>query len=402
MKVIIDLLRILAFDSGALRRLAESRAVGRGVLYLSAGYLTFMLVRNSVYAVLQEPGLQPSGLFELLLRTNLLETLLFLLLVYIPALILLGNSISGYGLGLSISKKEYETHVSALFPLWGLLFLVAAPLQRLAPQFLVLGGGFLGISIGLLILFILILVYGIWSVRELNFVSVAAATGVFVLSGFTLSVFYFLTAVFLALPLFLMIPLFFLGYQRMRSYFSSQSGERVFQQHLRLLTLNPQDADANHQLGLIHLKRRSLDAAAACFDNAIRIDGADPDYHYCLGRVYELRGEWQQALDQYEATYRLNPDYGLGDIFREVGKAYLQTGNRQKGMEFLNFFLNNRGSDPEGRYWLAVAWRDSGDLNQMRVQLHMILEQARSNPQFFRKEHREWIFRARSLLKQEA
>ena len=98
----------------------------------------------------------------------------------------------------------------------------------------------------------------------------------------------------------------------------------------------------------------------------------------------------------------MSPEYGLGDIFREVGKAYLQTGNIQKGMEFLNFFLNSRGSDPEGRYWLAVAYRDSGDSNQMRVQLHMILEQARSSPKFFRKEHREWIFRARSLLKQEA
>jgi tetratricopeptide (TPR) repeat protein len=402
MKFIIDLLRILAFDSRALRRLAENRTVWCGVLFLSAGYLAFMLIRNSVYAVLQESGVYPTGRFDRLVQTNLPEALIFLSLVYVPALILLGNSISGHGLGFSISKQEYEAHISALFPLWGLLFLVAAPMQRLAPQFLVLGGGVFGISIGLLVLFTLMLVYSIWAFRELNFVSMAAATAIFVLSGLTLPVFYFLTAFFFALPIFIMIPLLYLGYQRLRGYFSSQSGERVFQQHLHLLTLNPQDADAHHQLGLIHLKRRNFDAAARYFDNAIRIEGADPDYHYYRGRVHELLGEWPQALEQYEATYRLSPEYGLGDIFREVGKAYLLTGNAQKGMEFLNFFLQNRGSDPEGRYWLAVGYRDLGDFSQMRIQLHLILEQARSNPRFFRKEHREWIFRARSLLKQEA
>jgi tetratricopeptide (TPR) repeat protein len=402
MRFIIDLLRLLAFDSRALRRMAENRTVWRGVLCLSTGYLTFMLIRDSVYAVLQESGSPPTGSFDPLLHANLPEALLFLSLVYVPTLILLGNSISGYGLGFSISRLEYEAHISGLLPLWGLLFFIAAPLQWLVPQFLVLGGGFFGISIGLLACFILMVVYSIWSLRELNFVSTAAATGVFVLSAFTLPVFYLLTAVFFALPLIIMIPLFFLGYQRLRGFFSFQSGERVFQRHLRMLTLNPQDADAHHQLGLIHLKRMNFDAAARYFENAIRIDGTDPDYHYYRGRVHEMQGEWQQALQQYEETYRLSPEYGLGDIFREVGKAYLQTGNVQKGMEFLNFFLNSRGSDPEGRYWLAVACRDSGDSNQMRVQLHMILEQARSNPQFFRKEHREWIFRARSLLKQEA
>ena len=234
--------------------LAETPGLWRGALCLSAGYLI-------VHADPQFRLCGPAGIriatdrvpSTCCLQANLPEALLFLSLVYVPTLILLGNSISGYGLGFSISKQEYEAHISALFPLWGLLFLIAAPLQRLAPQFLVLGGGFFGISIGLLALFILMFVYSIWSLRELNFVSAAAATGGFRALGITLPVFYLLTAVFSGPSAFIMIPLFFLGYQRLRGYFSAQSCERAFQQHLRLLTLNPQDADAHHQLGLIHL-----------------------------------------------------------------------------------------------------------------------------------------------------
>ncbi len=82
---------------------------------------------------------------------------------------------------------------------------------------------------------------------------------------------------------------------------------------------------------------------------------------------------------------------GTGDIFREVGKAYLHTGNMDKAIEFLNFFLQTRGSDPEGRYWLAVTLQKLGKPEETRVQLNTILEQARSNPRFFRKENRQWI-----------
>ena len=89
----------------------------------------------------------------------------------------------------------------------------------------------------------------------------------------------------------------------------------------------------------------------------------------------------------------------MGDILREVGKGYLHAGNTDKGMEFLKFFLTKRSSDPEGRYWLAVALQESGDIDQVRIQLNTILEQARSNPRFFRKENREWIYKARSLIR---
>ena len=65
----------------------------------------------------------------------------------------------------------------------------------------------------------------------------------------------------------------------------------------------------------------------------------------------------------------------------------------------VNGSTSKRGSDPEGRYWLAVALQKSGDADQMRMQLNTILEQARSNPRFFRKENREWIYKARSLLR---
>jgi tetratricopeptide (TPR) repeat protein len=397
MKFLSDLLGVLAFRIHALRSLAERDALAGGIIFFSAGFLAYALVRNSVYAVLPELALRHTGLIGSFLGLNLVQVLLFLLIIYIPAVIILSNAIAGDGLGFSISRQEYRTHISALLPVWGLMFFITTPLQWFIPHFLIIG--MLEISFGMLIRSLLLLIYTLWSIKQLNHLSYAQSFGATALSWFTFPIYYVLISFLFALPFFFMIPLLFLGYQWIRGHFSLRTDERTFQQHLQTLTLNPQDADAHFQLGLVDLKRRNLGAACRHFENALKIDPGDPEYHYYLGRVYELKSDWSHALEHYEETYRINPEYGLGDIFREVGKGYLHTGNIEKSMEFLKFFLTKRASDPEGRYWLAVALQKMGDSEQMRIQLRMIIEQARSNPRFFRKENREWIYQARNMIR---
>jgi hypothetical protein len=395
---IADILGILAFREHALLARAKRQDLGQGLFFFSAGFLAFVLVRNSVYAELPEIMVsRHAGLVQSFFHLNLIQAALFLLLVYIPALVILSNSISGHELGFFVSRQEYREHASVLLPLWGLLLLITAPIQWLMPQFLVIG--IFGITVGIFVLLTLTIAYTVWVIKRLNYLTFAQTLGVFALSGITLPVFYLLTSFFAALPLFVLIPLLYIGYQWIRSQFASRMNERIFQQHLRALTANPQDADAHYQLGLMHLKRRNLDAARRYFMDALKIDPADADYHYFLGRTYELKSEWPQALEQYEETYRLNPEHGFGDIFREVGKGYLHSGSVEKGAEFLTFFLKKRNYDPEGRFWLAVALQKKGDLEEMRVQLNLILAQARSHPRFFRKENREWIYLARNMIR---
>ncbi len=399
MKTLQDLLGMLAFRPSALRIMASRQAMLPAFLLFCAGFLAFTLVGNFVYAEIQSQpaGFYASGFFGSVLRLNLVQALLFLALVYVPSVVCLSNAIAGEGLGLTMSRAEYQSHVGVLLPLWGALLLVTAPVPLLLPQVFLADLGM--ISTRFLILVVLIVVYTVWAIRELNHISSMAALGAFVLSWFTLPVFYLLISFLFALPFFIMFPLAYLAFQRVRGHFSLRENERDFHRRLETLALNPQDADAQHQLGLLHMKRGSLDTAIGYFERAIKIDPACADYHYWLGRTFESKGDWQRALAEYEETYRINPEHSVGDIFREVGKAYLHTGNLDKAAEFLEYFLDSRGSDPEGRYWLAVTCQKLGKTEEMRVQLNTILEQARSNPRVFRKENRQWILRARRLLK---
>jgi tetratricopeptide (TPR) repeat protein len=353
-----------------------------------------------VYADLQyELSAMPQpNLLARLLQLNVAPALVFAALLYVPALAAFANALAADGLGFTLSRDEYYSHLCVLLPLWGMLLLFSAPIQALLPQFLVVG--IFGVSLGLLVLIPLLFLYTVWAVKQINYVSWFTALGVFALSWLTLPVFYILSRFLFALPLFIMIPLGYLLFQRLRGTLERNRREADFRRHLSQLTSNAQDADAHHQLGLIHLGRHELAAAEQYFQRAVQIAPGDADYRYFLGRTYEAQERWEEALEQYEETYRIDSRYRLGDIFREVGKAYLNTGSIDKAVEFLEFFLRDRGSDPEGRYWLAVALQQRGQKDAMRVQLRTILEQSRSNPRFFRRENRQWIHRARSLLRQ--
>lgn len=393
MTFILDVLAALAFRPRALRSLAEHRRLIPAFILLAAGFFAFVLVRSQMTQDLPAYLQRQPGVLEYFLDSHLLQMILFLSLVYVPAIALLCNAFAGDGLGFSLSRSEYASHLSALFPVWGMVFLLGAPL---VPYFVQLG--IVEMSLGELWLMLALSVYTVWAIHEIDFLPLAAALGVFVLSWITVPVLFLLTNFLLALPFFIVLPLLYVFVQRFREVLSTRTLLQGFQQHLRALTQNPRDADAHFQLGLLHFRRGHMDTARNYFEQAASIEPQDPDYHYYQGRIWEAAGKWQQASEEYEATYRLNADYAQGDIFREVGKAYLHTGQTDKALEFLRFFLERR-SDPEGRYWLAVALKQAGDMEAMRLQLNSILDQARTSPRFFRRENREWIYRARILLR---
>jgi len=380
------LIGALGFRTAALRALADGQAVAAGVVCYVAGFLAYAFVRNDVYAILLE---RPVGLASAFWQLGVAQWLLFLLFLYVPVLVALANAFSDDGLGLSFSMSEYRAHLAVLLPLWGAVLLVTAPLQWLVPHFLVAGAA--EVSLVFLLRLLLLAAYSFWAVMRLGYLSPVRACGVFALSFLTLPVAMFVASFVLSLPLLLLIPIVYFAAGWLRGHGVARAGAGDFQRNLKALTVNQQDADARYQLGVIHL---------GYFKTAVRISPEVAEYQYYLGRACERGGDWPKALERYEETYRLDPGYGQGDVFREVGKAYLLTGAVAKGKEFLEFFLARRDADPEGRYWLAVALQKSGDADGARFQLSRIIEQARANPRFFRKQNREWIYRARNLLRE--
>jgi hypothetical protein len=180
---------ILVFRINRLCALAEMRALIRGILCFSMGFLAYNLVRNSVYAALPELLSRRPGPLASFLNLNIIQSVLFVLLIYIPALILLSIALSGNKPSLHIFKQEYRKQASALLSLWGIIFLIAAPVQWIDPRFLVVG--IVEISIGALLRTVLLLIYTLWAIKQLNQLSFIQAFSVFILASLTFLIYLF-------------------------------------------------------------------------------------------------------------------------------------------------------------------------------------------------------------------
>ena len=256
------------------------------------------------------------------------------------------------------------------------------------------------VSVGFLIRSALLVVYTAWVIKHLNCMTTAQASGVFILSWFTLPLFYLLTYSYFVLVLFILILLALLGSRRLQHHRTRRADDASFQRYLDSLNSNPEDADSCFRMGKLLLKRGNADESSGYFEKALRIDPENPDYGYYLGRAFEKNGQWSRALQFYEETYRKNPEYAFGDICRELGKAYVQVGAVDKGLELLTLFLKKRDTDPEGRYWLAVALQKSGNTAQMIGELNLIMDQIRMSPRSFLKANRYWAYRVRDMLRE--
>ena len=128
------------------------------------------------------------GRFEFCL--DAVAVLLFTALVYIPLLLLFSRLIAGKSEPDFMFFRKYRIHAATLFSIWGLLFLITAPVQYVIPHFLIIDP--FEISAGYLIRSILAAVHTVWAVKLLNALTGPQAFFVAMLSSISLPMLYLL------------------------------------------------------------------------------------------------------------------------------------------------------------------------------------------------------------------
>src|SRR5688500_8030002 len=107
----------------------------------------------------------------------------------------------------------------------------------------------------------------------------------------------------------------------LRGYFSdilgSHRAKAAFKQNLESATLNPADASAHYNLGLIHQSRGELDAARQRFERALEIDPEEVDASYQLGRIARQQKRYVDAIQNFEHVVARNQTHSQHEIWRE-------------------------------------------------------------------------------------
>ena len=79
------------------------------------------------------------------------------------------------------------------------------------------------------------------------------------------------------------------------------------------IKLDPEFGNPYNDIGAYLIEKGRLDEAIPWFQKAMVAKRYDSYCypHYNLGRVYEQKGKWQEALKCYEGSLKANPNYAL-------------------------------------------------------------------------------------------
>jgi tetratricopeptide (TPR) repeat protein len=199
---------------------------------------------------------------------------------------------------------------------------------------------------------------------------------------------------------FLLLLLLFLLRDRIDEFIGASRSRQAFKQNLEAATLNPADASAHYQLGLIYQKRGEQEAARASFQRAVEIDSREIDAHYQLGRIARQQGRLDEAIRQFEEVVRLDPSHGQNEIWRETGLVYYNAGQYEDALDMFDKFLDKRPSDAEARYWRGMTLHSLGRENEAEQEMQNCVESVRTAPAYKYRFDRRWMNLAESFLRE--
>lgn len=256
----------------------------------------------------------------------------------------------------------------------------------------------------LLSLMALFAIFGVWAivaVRAVFRLSLIQSVIVVMVSGTLLipaSRLIPIAGMILASP-FLLVMVFLL----LRGYVSeisrSQRARESFKQNLEAATLNPADASAHYNLGLIHQQRGELDAARERFERSIQIDPEEIDAHYQLGRIAQTQKRFADAIKNFEQVVARDQTHSQHEIWREVGATYMNAGQYDDARDALERFLEHRPSDPEGLYLMGRAHAGLGHRREAASSMEACIEAVKTAPAYKYRTDKRWLNEAQQFIK---
>jgi tetratricopeptide (TPR) repeat protein len=197
--------------------------------------------------------------------------------------------------------------------------------------------------------------------------------------------------------LLLMLFLFLRGY--FTDVLKTQRSKAAFRRNLEAATLNPADASAHYNIGLIHQQRGELDAARERFERAVQIDEEEVDSHYQLGRIARQQQRWADAIKNFEQVVTRDPAHSQHEIWREVGATYVTAAQFEDAHGVLERFLERRESDPEGLYLMGRAEAGLGHSREATSMMEACINAVKTSPAYKYRLEKRWLNEAQQFIK---
>ena len=326
--------------------------------------------------------------------------LLVLAAVYVPGVLLLSVTLARTGGSFgAIFQRDYAPLLTCTAMAWSAAYLPLAVAARLTP---LNGVAWLTYLAGAATLYFLVLMF--FAVRTVFGTENGTAIAVVSLSWLPLLAAYFLWGPIQSLLGWIASPfvLFFLYYYLRSEAGNLGAGLRTRQNFRRMLdaaAINPHDAEAQYQLGLIYQQRHQLTEAIQRFQNAIAIDNAETDAHFQLGRIARQQGRLKDALAEFQTVLDQNEKHHQSEVLRELGALYNSVKQFEDARQELARYIERRPYDPEGLYYYGQSLEGVGQVAEAREVYARSVEAARAAPLYLGRAAAKWSRLAQKRLR---
>jgi tetratricopeptide (TPR) repeat protein len=314
--------------------------------------------------------------------------LLVLAVIYTPGILLIATWTGG---GLQANfRREYAPLLTCIAMAFSAASLPLTAIVWLQPALFLTASGITGLYFVALIFFAVRTVFGTENgtailITGLSWIPLAAA---YLLRGPLQYVLGWLASPFL---------LFYVFYY-LRSEIGGTFGElgaglrrsQSFRRNLEASAINPHDAEAQYQLGLIYQQRHQFTEAIRRFENAIAIDANETDAHFQLGRIAREQGRLNDALRYFQTVVNQNEGHSRNEILRELGALYIAARQYQFALNELLRYEERRPYDPEGLYYHGQALEGLSKPNEAREAYRKSVEAAALAPAYLRRTAGKW------------
>lgn len=323
--------------------------------------------------------------------------LLVLAVVYVPGTLLLSKLLAGLGgtLG-TVFQRDFSPLLVCAAMAWGAANLPLALAAWLLPA------SVFGAALALAYFYFAVLMYlavrtvfgtedrTAFAVVCLSWVPLAAAVLLWGPLRFLLG--------WIASPFFLFYAYYYLGGEA-RALGDGLRSRQNFRRMLDAAAVNPHDAEAQYQLGLIYQQRHQYTEAIQRFQAAIAINPAETDAHFQLGRIAREQLRLKDALARFQTVLDQDAKHSQSEILRELGALYVSARQYEDALSELERYAERRPYDPEGLFYLGQALEGLNRVAEARQMYERAAEAARVSPPFRRRLTAKWSRLAQKQLR---
>lgn len=320
--------------------------------------------------------------------------LLILAGIYVPGTLLVTNLIARLGAFGAVFERDYSPLLACASMAWAAVHIPLVVVAWFAPiQVLAVAAAIAYVYFAVLMFFAVRTVFGIENSLAvgsvcLSIIPLAAAVVFWRPLQFILG--------WLASPFFLFYAFYYLG-SEFRNLGAGLRRGQNFRRMLEAAAINPHDAEAQYQLGLIYQHRRQDTAAIQRFKNAVTIDPRETDAHFQLGRIARQQGRLKDALGHFQAVVDQDEKHHQSEILRELAAVYLAARQYQDARNELAEYVERRPYDSEGLLYYGQALEGLGDAAGAREMYARAIEAARTAPRYLRRSTARWSRMAQKL-----